>query len=126
MLRKILLSSAFVVALTGCSITDEIPSFWDDNESAKAVDLFMSVNRINCKSPMVKPQIAQVTNQSQWLHHYARLKGSSDVVELINKFEKTLQGIASKEVINVKYCGVKRDTLLAQSERIAQGILGRY
>jgi hypothetical protein len=126
MLRKILLSSALIVALTGCSITDEIPSFWDDNESAKAVDLFMSVSAIDCKSPMVKAQISRVGNEAQWLHHYARLKGSNDVVSLVTKFETTLVGIASKDVINVNYCRVKRDTLLKQSERIAQGLLGRY
>lgn len=126
MLRKILLSSALIVALTGCSITEEVPSFWDDNESAKVVDLFISVSKIDCESHFVKNQIQEVSNNSQWLLHYARLKGSHDVVSLVSKFEKTLVGIASKDVINVNYCRVKRDTLIKQSERIAQGIMGRY
>ena len=39
-MKKILLIAVASVALTGCaSITQWIPSFWDDNQSAKIIDI---------------------------------------------------------------------------------------
>lgn len=121
-----MLGLAATVVLSGCSLTQDIPSFWDDNESARAVDVFIAVSNINCSSHFVKNQFVDVGKQTQRLKHYARLKGSNDVTQLVDTFEQSLVTVTSKQTINVSYCRIKRDSLLKQSETIAKAILRRY
>ena len=59
---KRLLVIGMVALLQGCAtfsfqnIKDQIPSFWDDNQSRSVIDIRQSVEKLNCKEPHA-PQV---------------------------------------------------------------------
>lgn len=123
---KVLIGAMFAVVLSGCSITEEIPSFYDDNESKQIINVVMAVDSLDCSSHFVNNQLDTIQYEYAWLKAYSRAKGSVDIIELIEPFENTLAGIVSKKTLNVNYCRLKRDSLYKQSTRIADAIMGRY
>lgn len=126
MLKKIALISALIFTLSACSITD-IPSFYDDNESAGVIDVVFAVKDLNCESHFAKNQVEKVYREYLWLEILVQLKGSDDIGELLQPFERTLIGLYDKrDKMTVKYCELKRTSLLKQSEMVAIAILGRY
>lgn len=125
-MKKVLMGLSLAVMMSGCSLTDEIPSFYDDNESKQIIDVVMAVGSLDCNSPFVKSQVSKIQYETTWLKEYSRAKGSGDVLNLVEPFQKTLQGIADQDIVNVKYCNLKRKTMIKQSSRIAVAIMGRY
>lgn len=122
-MRVLLLPLVF--ALGGCS-TLMNTSFYDDNESAAVVDVVMAVKSLDCQSPTVKDDIVYLKFKTDWMYTYSTVKGSKDIVELIEIFEKTLTGIVDKEEISPTYCELKKTSMLKQTELIAEGVMRRF
>jgi hypothetical protein len=129
-MKRILLIAA-VVALSGCStIQGWIPSFWDDNQSAKITDVRLTVDRIDC----AKDQLAQATqlrDQLRWFELYSTSKGSlqRDVIQLVKPIQDTTEDWYKRSLDgqgSVGYCDIKKKILEQQTARAAKGILGRW
>lgn len=133
-MRKLTLSLSLVgvLLLTGCAgIISKIPSFWDDNQSARITDVRLNIERVDCSSPDVQQQIGRVRDNLLWFELYSESKGrrQTDVINLIHPLRETTedmykrysQGQASKG-----YCEIKQRILRAQAQRAAEAILGRF
>jgi hypothetical protein len=121
-----------VLLLTGCAgIISKIPSFWDDNQSAKITDVRLSIERIDCASSAVQAQVAQVRDQLLWFELYSESKGlrQRDVILLIHPVRETAEDMYKRyesAQASKGYCEIKTRILKAQSSRAAAAILGRY
>jgi hypothetical protein len=129
-MRKLILALA-LVTLSGCStIQNWIPSFWDDNQSAKITDVRLTVDRIDC----AKDQLAQATqlrDQLRWFELYSVSKGAlqKDVIKLIAPIQDTTEDWYKRSLDgqgSVAYCNIKKKILEQQTARAAKGILGRW
>ena len=127
---RIITSFILALALTGCaSITSVIPSFWDDNQSARIVDVRLSVARVDCMNAL--PGVSRVRDDLEWFKLYSVSKGAlqKDVLTIIapmqetaeDWYKRTQQGSASKV-----YCELKKSVMTQQSERAASAVLGRW
>ena len=129
MKRIILIAS--VVLLSGCStIQNWIPSFWDDNQSAKITDVRLTVDRIDCDKPQL-PQAVQLRDQLRWFELYSTSKGAlqKDVIKLIAPIQTTTEDWYKRSLDgqgSVGYCNIKKKILEQQTARAAKGILGRW
>ena len=125
MFKNILAISLLCVVLSGCMTS--MPSFYDDNESVGVIDVVFAVKDLNCESHFAQYQVEKVYREYLWLEILVQLKGSDDIGELLKPFERTLMGLYDKrDKMTVKYCELKRTSLLKQSEMVASAILGRY
>jgi hypothetical protein len=129
-MTKLILALA-LLTLSGCStVQNWIPSFWDDNQSAKITDVRLTVDRIDCS----KDQLAQATqlrDQLRWFELYSTSKGAlqKDVLKVIAPMQETAEdwykrtqgGTASKV-----YCELKKSVMQQQAERAASAVLGRW
>ena len=129
-MKRILLISA-VVLLSGCStIQNWIPSFWDDNQSAKITDVRLTVDRIDCSKDQLV-QATQLRDQLRWFELYSTSKGSlqKDVIRLIKPIQDTTEDWykrSSDGQGSVAYCNIKKKILEQQTARAATGIMGRW
>jgi hypothetical protein len=130
-MKNLLLAVVTVFALSGCATVEKwIPSFWDDNQSAKIIDARLKIDRIDCAKDQL-PQAATLRDDLRWFELYSQSKGrlQKDVLRLIQPMQETtedwykrsLDGQGSKT-----YCEIKKKLLQQQSERAARGILGRW
>jgi hypothetical protein len=119
-----------VLALQGCaSITSVIPSFWDDNQSARIVDVRLAVERVDCANAL--PGVTRVRDDIEWFRLYSVSKGvlQKDVLAVIAPMQETAEdwykrtqgGTASKV-----YCELKKSVMQQQSARAASAVLGRW
>lgn len=109
---------AFAFVLSGCtSIADT--SFYDDNESLLAVEVRYAVETLNCDyvSDRVHFKILK-------LKLYSESKKSNDVLALVEKMQKTAQGI--ERGMKPAICNVKKKILQKQSKDIANAIMRRW
>ena len=107
-----------------------IPSFWDDNQSARIVDVRLHVDRLDCSQPQLV-QITVIRDDLRWFELYSHSKGQlqKDVLRLIQPMQQTVEdmyvrntaGTASKT-----YCELKKQIMQQQAERIASAVLGRW
>ena len=127
-MRIITLLLAF--ALTGCAgISSVIPSFWDDNQSARIVDVRLAVARVDCVNAL--PGVTRVRDDIEWFRLYSVSKGAlqKDVLAVIQPmqataedwYQRTLGGTSSKV-----YCELKKSVMQQQAERAASAVLGRW
>jgi hypothetical protein len=129
-MKRILLITA-VVMLTGCStIQGWIPSFWDDNQSAKITDVRLTVDRIDCSKDQL-PQAQQLRDQLRWFELYSTSKGAlqRDVIQLVKPIQDTTEDWYKRSLEgqgSVGYCNIKKKILEQQTARAAKGILGRW
>jgi hypothetical protein len=129
-MKRILLISA-VVLLSGCStIQGWIPSFWDDNQSAKITDVRLTVDRIDCSKDQLA-QAVQLRDQLRWFELYSTSKGAlqKDVIKLVKPIQDTTEDWYKRSVDgqgSVGYCNIKKKILEQQTARAAKGILGRW
>ena len=122
-----------VLLLQGCaSLTGLIPSFWDDNQSVKIVDVRLSLERLDCGQPQAA-QLKPVRDNILWFQLYSASKGSrqTDVVKLtaplsetVEEWYKRVSAEGYKE--NKIYCGMKKKIAEEQATRAAKAILGRF
>jgi hypothetical protein len=129
-MKRILLIGV-VVMLTGCStIQNWIPSFWDDNQSAKITDVRLTVDRIDCARDQLA-QATQLRDQLRWFELYSTSKGAlqRDVIKLIAPIQETTEDWYKRSLDgqgSVGYCNIKKKILEQQTARAAKGILGRW
>lgn len=127
---RILTSLILVLALGGCaSISTVIPSFWDDNQSARIVDVQLAVARVDCVNAL--PGVTRVRDDIEWFRLYSVSKGAlqKDVIAVIAPMQETAEdwykrtqgGTASKT-----YCELKKSVMQQQSARAASAVLGRW
>lgn len=120
-----------IVFLTGCStIQNYVPSFWDDNQSSKIIDVRQRAHNIDCSKPQL-PQAQAITQDLQWFRLYSESKGflQKDVVRLIDPIDETAKDWlkrSEKEEGSKTYCEMKKKVLIQQTNRAASGILGRW
>jgi type IV pilus biogenesis protein CpaD/CtpE len=122
---------AMVMTLTGCAnMYKYIPSFWDDNQSAKIIDVRQKIHNIDC----TKAQAAQadaIVQDIQWFRLYSDSKGRSqqDVLKLVEPMEQTAIDWARRSATQEgsrTYCEIKKKVLIGQIDRAAGSVLGRW
>ena len=120
-----------VVALTGCaSIKEMIPSFWDDNQSAKIIDVRVASERLDCAQPHL-PQVLKIQEDLRWFELYSKGKGwrQNDVLKLIAPMQETVNDFVKRsreQQGTVAYCEIKKRIMVTQSSRAAEAVLGRF
>jgi len=129
-MKRILLI-ATVVLLSGCAtVQNWIPSFWDDNQSAKITDVRLTVDRIDCGKDQLA-QAVQLRDQLRWFELYSSSKGTlqKDVIKLVKPIQETTEDWYKRSLDGqgtVGYCTIKKKILEQQTARAAKGILGRW
>lgn len=117
--------------LTACvSIPIEIPSFWDDNQSAAIVSVRQAIENINCAEPHA-PQAQAVQQKLRWFELYSDSKGSrqQDVLRLIEPMKDTIDDFARRSAEkqgSKTYCELKKSAMVNQASTVARAVLGRF
>ena len=120
-----------ILALTGCAnIQAWVPSFWDDNQSARIVDVRLRVDRLDCSQPQLA-QISVIRDDLRWFELYSTSKGQlqKDVIRLITPMQATVEDMYQRNTqgtVSKVYCELKKQVMTQQSERIASAVLGRW
>jgi hypothetical protein len=128
---KLFITLLVSVMLTGCaSVQAWIPSFWDDNQSARIVDVRLGIDRLNCAGDQLA-QITRIRDDLRWFELYSHSKGQlqKDVITLIAPMQATVEDMYvrnSRGQGSVAYCELKRTIMQQQAQRAAAGILGRW
>ena len=123
-----------VALLQGCAtfsfqnIKDQIPSFWDDNQSRSVIDIRQSVEKLNCKEPHA-PQVKVIKDYIQWFVLYSESKGTKDVLTLVKPMESTVDDFYKRSLEKQGteiYCDIKKKILITQSSAVAKTVIGRF
>jgi hypothetical protein len=128
---KLLFTILVSVMLSGCAtVSTWIPSFWDDNQSARIVDVRLGIDRLNCAGDQLT-QISKIRDDLRWFELYSTSKGplQQDVIKLIAPMQATVEDMytrTAKAPTSVTYCELKRTIMQQQAQRAAAGILGRW
>jgi len=131
---KRLLVIGMVALLQGCAtfsfqnIKDQIPSFWDDNQSRSVIDIRQSVEKLNCKEPHA-PQVKVIKDYIQWFVLYSESKGTKDVLTLVKPMESTVDDFYKRSLEKQGteiYCDIKKKILITQSSAVAKTVIGRF
>ena len=128
-----LLAAISLVVLSGCAqISGLIPSFWDDNQSAKITDLRQDIRAVDCAQAQA-PQVRKILRDLEWFRLYSESKGhrQQDVLRLTAPMQETaadwykrVSAEGYKE--NATYCRLKVQVMTGQAERAARAVLGRF
>ena len=119
------------LTLTGCAnMYKYIPSFWDDNQSAKIIDVRQKIHNIDCTKAQAS-QATAIVQDIQWFRLYSESKGSlqQDVLKLVEPMEQTAQDWAKRSATqegSKTYCEIKKKVLVGQIDRAAGSVLGRW
>jgi hypothetical protein len=125
------LTVILVLLLSGCAnIQSWVPSFWDDNQSAKIVDVRLAVDRLDCSQPQLA-QISVIRDDLRWFELYSTSKGQlqKDVLRLIQPMQATVEDMYTRNTggsASKTYCELKKQIMQQQAERIASAVLGRW
>ena len=120
---KKLLLVGLVALLQGCAtfsfqnIKDQIPSFWDDNQSRSVIDIRQSVEKLNCKEPHA-PQVKVIKDNIQWFILYSDSKGTKDVLTLVKPMESTVDDFYKRSLEKQGteiYCDIKKKILITSN-----------
>ena len=131
---KKLLLVGLVALLQGCAtfsfqdIKDQIPSFWDANQSKSVIDIRQSVEKLNCKEPHA-PQVKVIKDNIQWFILYSESKGTKDVLILVKPMESTVDDFYKRSLEKQGteiYCDIKKKILITQSSTVAKTVIGRF
>jgi hypothetical protein len=117
-----------VVFLQGCAqLQSWVPSFWDDNQSARIIDVRSRVESINCAESQ-KAQVEAVARELRWFEMYSQSKGTlqKDVLRVIEPMQSTVKEWSDRGEGSKTYCELKKKLLTQQGERAAKVILGRW
>lgn len=120
-----------VLSLTGCaSIMSLVPSFWDNNQSARITDVRLHIEQIDCEQPQL-PQALKIQSDILWFELYSESKGprQADVRRLVAPMTESVDDWVkrSREGQGSKgYCEIKKKLLQAQAKSAASAILGRF
>jgi hypothetical protein len=128
-MRKLILVVA--VVLSGCaSVQSWVPSFWDDNQSHRIVDVRLRVDRLDCSQPQLA-QITVIRDDLRWFELYSTSKGQlqKDVLRLIQPMQATVEDMYTRNTqgsASNTYCELKKQVMTQQAARIASAVLGRW
>lgn len=128
---KRLFALTLAALLVGCAgVTSKIPSFWDDNQSAKIVDVRFSVERLDCTQPLLA-QVSTIRDQLLWFELYSESKGprQTDVIELVHPIRETVEDMYKRTReghASQGYCEIKQRIMRSQAQRAAEAVLGRF
>lgn len=119
--------------LSGCAgLTGLIPSFWDDNQSARIVSVRLAIERVDCRAAQ-KPQVERIRDDLAWFRLYSESKGGrqADVLALTKPMTDTVEDWHKRVSTeghkdNPIYCDLKKKVLQEQSARAAKAVLGRF
>lgn len=134
MIRTITVLAAATL-LSGCSVlqkgVDMIPSFWDDNQSAKIIDIRYAVAQISCEPGTQIIDSEKVLSEIEWFKLYSESKGSrqKDVLAILAPMEETARDWKKRSENkegSKAYCLSKKMILDQQSKRASESILGRF
>jgi len=123
-----------VALLQGCAtfsfqdIKDQIPSFWDDNQSRSVIDIRQSIEKLNCKE-LHAPQVKVIKDNIQWFILYSDSKGTKDVLTLVKPMESTVDDFYKRSLEKQGteiYCDIKKKILITQSSAVAKTVIGRF
>lgn len=123
-----LLAVISLLVLSGCAqIQAWVPSFWDDNQSARIIDVRSRVESINCVDTQ-KPQVEAVARELRWFEMYSQSKGQlqKDVLRVIEPMQATVKEWTERGEGSKTYCELKKKLLIQQGERASKVILGRW
>lgn len=133
-MKRFLLVTVLAGFLSACSsfqdVTDFIPSFWDDNQSAKITDVYVKASTFDCDQPHL-PQITALKQDLFWFELYSKSKGflQKDVLKLIAPMQATVNDFynraKTKEGSKV-YCEAKKKILITQAKKSANGVMWRF
>ena len=116
-------------ALSGCStIKDQIPSFWDGNQSVIATDIQQKTRHIDCTADL-QPQLHDLFMKVEWYDIYATTKGTADMAKLDKTMLETIkefQDRSEKGPVSPMYCDMKKKILVQQADIIATTVQGRF
>lgn len=132
-MKKFLASLIVVVGLTGCSgtdLSDVIPSFWDDNQSAKITDVYVKTVTFDCGQPHL-PQIVALRQDLLWFELYSKSKGflQNDVLKLIAPMQDTVTDFYTRTKTSEgskAYCEAKKRVMTTQAKKAASGVMWRF
>ncbi len=119
------------VSLSGCAnIKEMVPSFWDDNQSAKIVDVRYSVEILDCSKPHL-PQAEKIEMDILWFQLYGESKGwrQQDVLKLVKPLQDTVTDFVKRSKAGEGtegYCNIKKKIMQTQAKRAAEAVLGRF
>jgi PBP1b-binding outer membrane lipoprotein LpoB len=128
-MKKYLVSTLAIFALAGCStIKDQIPSFWDGNQSVVVTDIQQIARHIDCANHP-EQQLHDLFMKVEWYDLYANTKGTKDMAKLdqvmfttIKEFQDRLQA----GLVSPLYCDMKKKVLVQQADIIATTVQGRF
>ena len=117
------------LALAGCSsLSFEIPSFWDDNQAARIIDVRKSINDLDCAAAHA-PQVKTIQHHLKWFELYSQSKRTPDVARLVQPMQDTVNDFYRRSVENPgspAYCELKKRVMITQGETVARAVLGRF
>ena len=126
-----IITVALVLVLSGCaSVQSWVPSFWDDNQSARIVNVRLAVDRLDCSQPQLA-QISVIRDDLRWFELYSHSKGQlqKDVLRLIAPMQATVEDMYTRNTggtASKTYCELKKQIMTQQAERAASAVLGRW
>jgi len=129
-MNKLIITLAFLT-LAGCAqIKTLIPSFSDANQSAKIIDVRMSVDQLDCDKPHLV-QVKQIKDNLRWFELYSENNGirNQDVLNLIKPMQATVDDFYKRSLDNQGskgYCEIKKKLMATQANDAATVILGRF
>jgi hypothetical protein len=131
-MKKLFLLFTFTL-LSGCAnVMSYVPSFWDDNQSSKIIDVRLDITRLDCSQSQL-PQISKIRNDLEWFRLYSDSKGlrQTDVLNLIKPMQDTVEDWYKRVALgtqkeNSVYCELKKKILIEQSARASKAVLGRF
>ena len=120
---------ALALTLTGCAnIQAWVPSFWDDNQSARIVDVRLNIERVDCANAV--QGVTRVRDDLAWFALYSESKGmlQKDVIRLITPKQATVEEWHARTAqgSSVTYCELKKSVMRQQAQRVAAAVLGRW
>jgi hypothetical protein len=130
-MKRYLIIPLLALTLSGCAtVKNWIPSFWDDNQSAKIIDVRLSVNKLDCSQEQL-PQVTKIREDLLWFQFYSESKGwrQADVLRVIKPMQETVEDMykrAKDQQGSKIYCELKKKVMQSQAERAARTVLGRF
>lgn len=133
MLAKIITVLALFLVQGCAQISDlqsQVPSFWDDNQSAKITDIRVAVEEFRCEEPQL-PQLQRLRSQILWFDLYSEGKGprQDDVRRALRPLRDTVEEFyqrTQKSPGSLNYCQIKVKILQQQAQRVSRAVLGRF
>jgi len=119
------------LTLSGCAtVKGWIPSFWDDNQSARIVDVRHKIENLDCSKDQL-PQVVAIRADLEWFQLYSESKGwrQADVLRVVKPMQETVEDMYKRAQNNQgskTYCELKKKIMQQQSKRAAEAVLRRF